>query len=295
MKDRISLSTQINNWASALAAISDSPRLDAEILLKHVSGFGDAQLVASSDEPLGEKHSEATQALIEARLQGTPIAYLIGRRAFYTLDLKVNRHVLIPRPETELLVDTALGFIHTLDSPRVLDLGTGSGAIALAIADQAPDAHITATDIDADALQLARENAVSHHLNKVSFKLSDWFAKLDHRAFDLIVSNPPYIDPDDPHLQRGDVRFEPRRALVSGQRGYDDLRKIIREAPTYLNAGGGIVLEHGCNQGRAVREMLAQTGFREIETRKDLNQLERVTHGIRDAAWNSNSTSMARA
>jgi release factor glutamine methyltransferase len=241
----------------------------------------ETQLITLDSEPLSVDIADHTHTLIKARAQGTPVAYLTGRREFYSLNLKINEHVLIPRPETELLVDTALHAIRGLSAPRILDLGTGSGAIAIAIADNHDDARIVATDCSEHALQLASENAEQHLSGNILFVRSDWYSQLGTRKFDLIVSNPPYIDPDDPHLQRGDLRFEPRHALISEQQGYADLITIIAQAPLYLKPGGQIILEHGYNQGEAVRKILKENDFTAIDTLKDLNKLERLTVGCK--------------
>lgn len=257
--------------------MSDSPRLDAEILLKHASGLSDAQLIMHDNEPLKDDTIQRVNTLVEARLKGEPIAYLIGGREFYALPLIIDHHVLIPRPETELLVDTALGLIQTHSTPDVVDLGTGSGAIALAIAANASHASLIATDIDEGALQIAVKNAQHHHIDNITFLCSDWYSKLEGNRFDLIVSNPPYIDPQDPHLEQGDVRFEPKHALVATDRGRADLMHIIEQAPAHLNMGGWIALEHGYDQGEITRASLEQHGFTDRKTLQDLNQLDRVT------------------
>lgn len=277
----LSLSAQLTHWSNLLEATSDSARLDAEILLKHTSGLSDTQLIVLDTEPLDQEIITRMEALIEARRQGSPIAYLTGWREFYSLNLKINRHVLIPRPETELLVDTALNLIQPVRSPRILDMGTGSGAIALAIASNATKAELIATDIDEKALELATENARIHHLNGIKFMYSNWYTELTGERFDLIVSNPPYIDPADPHLKQGDVRFEPKHALVAADRGQSDIRKIVELAAGHLNPGGWIALEHGYDQGKATRDLLKYQDFSAIQTLKDLNQQDRVTLGCR--------------
>lgn len=274
-----SLSTHLKRWSGRLATTSDSARLDAEILLKHASGLSNTQLIVRDAEPLDDQIVKRVDALIEARKKGSPIAYLIGQREFYALNLKINQHVLIPRPETELLVDTALKIIDSNKALQVLDLGTGSGAIALAIAANAPNVQILATDIDKSAIRLANQNARIQNISNVRFLPGDWFTPLEGKQFDLIVSNPPYIDPDDPHLNQGDVRFEPTHALVAADHGLADIRKIVALAPTHLEPGGSIALEHGYDQGQAVRNILEANGFTGIGTLKDLNQLDRVSLG----------------
>jgi release factor glutamine methyltransferase len=273
------LSTHLKHWTKRLETCSDSPRLDAEILLKHVSGLSDVQLIIRDDWPLDDDTIKRVNTLVASREQGSPIAYLTGWREFYGLNLAINSNVLIPRPETELLVDIALKLIQPLVNPQILDLGTGSGAIALAIASNAKAAQLTATDFDTKALRLARQNATLHNIHNVTFLHSDWHANLEEAQFNLIVSNPPYIDPEDPHLMQGDVRFEPKHALISAQQGYADIHKIIDLASTHLKPGGWIALEHGYNQARGTRDMLKLQGFTDSQTLKDLNQLDRVTLG----------------
>jgi release factor glutamine methyltransferase len=279
----IDLSAQLKCWSQILESGSDSARLDAEILLKHVSGLSGAQLISRSHEPLDTKIVQRVNVLVEARKQGSPIAYLTGRREFYALELSVDRHVLIPRPETELLVDTALDLIRSITTPDILDLGTGSGAIALAIAANTQKARLVATDIDGKALQVAARNARYHKINSVKFLRSDWYTEVKGQRFALIVSNPPYVDPDDPHLAQGDVRFEPPHALISADQGRADLSEIIEQAPNHLRTHGWIALEHGYDQGAYTRDLLEQQGFTDITTLKDLNQHDRVTLGCRSA------------
>ena len=275
----IDLSKQLKCWSQILEPYSDSARLDAEILLKHISGLSDAQLISRSDEPLDAEIVRRVKDLVEARKQGSPIAYLTGRREFYALTLCVDRHVLIPRPETELLVDTALDLIRSVTTPTILDLGSGSGAIALAIAANVQEARLVATDIDERALQIAARNARHHNINRIKFLCSDWFTEVKDQRFDFIVSNPPYIDPNDPHLAQGDVRFEPQHALISADRGRADLSKIVEQASDHLHTRGWIALEHGYDQGEYVRNLLEQQNFTDIRTLKDLNQHDRVTLG----------------
>ena len=272
-------STHLKHWSKRLESCSDSARLDAEILLKHVSGLSDAQLIMRDNEPLDNATIQRVNTLVASREQGSPVAYLTGWREFYGLNLKVSPQVLIPRPETELLVDTALKLIQPIAKPQILDMGTGSGAIALAIASNTISARLTATDLDKKALLVATENAQLHHIHNITFLHSDWYANLKGAQFDLIVSNPPYIDPDDPHLRQGDVRFEPEQALISADHGCADIKTIIEHASAYLKAGGWIALEHGYDQGAFTRDLLKHQGFTDSETLKDLNQHDRVTLG----------------
>jgi len=275
----LSLSAQLKRWSKLLHPYSDSARLDAEILLKHVSGLNDSQLIIRDNEPLDDDTIQRVNTLVEARCQGSPIAYLTGWREFYALNLNINQHVLIPRPETELLVDIVLNLIQPMTDPEILELGTGSGAISVAIAANAKNAKLLATDIDDKALQIAAQNAQNHHLDSIKFLSSNWYSNLGRQHFDLITSNPPYIAPDDPHLRQGDVRFEPEHALVAADHGCADIARIIELAPAYLKPGGWIVLEHGYDQGEITRELLENIGFIDTDTLKDLNQHDRVTLG----------------
>ncbi len=273
------LSEQLKHWSSLLEPFSESPRLDAEILLKHVSGLSDTQLIVFDKEPLEKGIIKRVDDLVAARSHGSPIAYLTGWREFYSLNLKINQHVLIPRPETELLVDTALSLIQSMPSPRILDMGTGSGAIALAIASNAIHAELLATDVNEKALELAAENARLHHIESIKFLNSSWYSGLAEERFDLIVSNPPYIDPEDPHLSQGDVRFEPKQALIAADRGRADITEIAGQATDHLKPGGWIALEHGYDQGEFTRALLKSRGFSGLKTLKDLNRHERGTRG----------------
>jgi release factor glutamine methyltransferase len=212
------------------------------------------------------------------RRDGEPIAYLTGEREFWSLVFAVNNATLIPRPETETLV----AWVLELDLPgsaAVLDLGTGSGAIALALAHERPLWQVTALDSSAQALAVARANAMNNGLQRVSLLQSDWYTAISGQRFDALVSNPPYIDGEDPHLGRGDVRFEPRSALVAQQRGFADLQKVIAGAPGHLNKAGWLLLEHGFEQGAAVRAMMRDAGFTSVGTRHDMAGLERITGG----------------
>lgn len=253
-------------------------RLDAQLLLLHALGRPDsdrAWLIAHDRDPLGAGAAEQFHALCDRRLQGEPVAYLLGHKEFHGLDLHVDPRVLVPRPDTETLVDWSLEAIEGVRAPRVIDLGTGSGAIALAIARERPDAIVQAVDASADALDVARENARRAGLD-VSFHHGDWLAGRDD-AFDLVVSNPPYVAEADPHLR--DLRHEPRQALVAGPDGLDDLRKIVAQAPAHLARGGWLLLEHGWDQAGAVRELLARAGFANVGSRRDLAGIERCSGG----------------
>ena len=268
----------LNAAIQALRTTSESPRADAEILLAHCLGKSRTWLFTWADKTLESAVITAFQGLVTKRLRGVPIAHLIGYREFWTLNLKVTPDTLIPRPETELLVETALALLPPTPA-NVLDLGTGTGAIALSIASERPDCCVTACDFSAAALAVAQENAQSHGITNVTFVQSDWFTALPAQRFALIVSNPPYIEAADPHLQQGDVRFEPLSALAAGSDGLDDIRQIIHYAPDWLAHTGWLLLEHGYNQGQAVTALLQERGFQAVRCLRDLAGNERVSLG----------------
>jgi release factor glutamine methyltransferase len=252
---------------------------DAELLLAHALGRSRTWLLAHGDDDIAPDDAARFEALVERRTAGEPVAYLTGSRGFWTLDLAVTPATLIPRPETESLVELALERIPVGVEACVADLGTGSGAIALAIAKERPRARVLATDASSDALAVARENARRNGIGNVEFRHGDWFAPLVGETFGLIASNPPYIALGDPHLGEGDLRFEPASALSSGSDGLDAIRSIVRDAPSYLRAGGWLLLEHGWEQGEAVRALLRDAGFVDIVTEHDLEGRERVSLG----------------
>jgi release factor glutamine methyltransferase len=254
-------------------------RVDAEWLLAHALGRPPGWLWAHADEAVDAAVGEAFAGLVARRAAGEPVAYLTGVQGFWTLELEVTPATLVPRPETERLVELALARIPTDRALRVADLGTGSGAIALAIAQERPRARLIATDASAAALQVARRNAARNRIGTIEFREGDWLAPLAGERFDLIASNPPYIAEGDPHLDEGDLRFEPPSALSSGRDGFDAIRTIVGAAPGHLHAGGWLLLEHGWEQGAAVRALLADAGFAEIATARDLEDRERVTLG----------------
>ncbi len=263
------------------AAGSPTPRLDAEVLLGHVLGRERSWLYTWNDHCVEGFLRARFAALIAARAVGEPVAYLTGEREFWGLALGTQASTLIPRPDTECLVETALELMPATVQ-RVLDLGTGSGAIALALASERPAWQVTGVDRIAEAVALASANARRLGIANAAFSISDWFSALAGQRFALIVANPPYLADDDPHLGRGDVRFEPRSALVAGDNGLADLRQLIDTALDYLEAGGWLLLEHGMAQGEAVREALQRAGYVDIATRVDLAGLPRVSLGRRE-------------
>lgn len=254
-------------------------RIEVQCLLQSVLKVNRAYLLTHPERVLDINEHARYQALFERRLSGEPIAYLLGVREFFGLDFKVTPATLIPRPDTELLVELALQRIPQGDRCRVLDMGTGSGAIALCIAHERPNAEVVAVDASVFALIVAGENAQRLNIANVRLLHSDWFAQLAGERFDLIVSNPPYIEADDAHLSLGDVRFEPLSALASGLDGLDDIRRISNEAKEHLTPGGWLMFEHGYNQALSVRQLLQQAGFFDVESLRDLSGIERVTIG----------------
>lgn len=311
--------------AALKTAINHQAKLEAQLLLEHVLNVNHAWLITHADAEMDSKAQLQFNTLIQRRITGEPIAYILGHREFYGLALKVTPDTLIPRPDTETLVEAALGKIpaqsfrrkseangaQPLDSDfhrndvhednalpiyeqndgefknnfsdssafDVLDLGTGSGAIALAIAAHRPNVNIIAVDFSQAALQIAKQNAENLNINNVVFLQSDWFSAVKNQQFDCIVSNPPYIENNDVHLNQGDLRFEPRTALASGHDGLDDIRQIIQQAAMHLKLQGWLIFEHGYNQAESVSKLLASAHFTAIETHQDLGGNNRVTLG----------------
>ncbi|WP_304650345.1 peptide chain release factor N(5)-glutamine methyltransferase [Thalassolituus sp. C2-1] len=273
----LSIEAWLAEARTQLEAGSDSARLDAELLLAHVLQQSRTWLYTWSDRPLSAEQQQAADALLARRLAGEPVAYLLGERDFWSLNLNVNPSTLIPRADTETLVEWALELPLPANS-RVLDLGTGTGAIALALASEQPSWLVSGVDFNADAVALAQSNAVRNQLERVAFAQSDWYSAVSG-DFDLIVSNPPYIDEDDEHMAQGDVRFEPRSALVADNHGLSDLALIIDRAPDFLRANGWLLLEHGYQQADAVCELLRARGFTEVSNRRDLAGQPRISGG----------------
>ncbi|MGF6758385.1 peptide chain release factor N(5)-glutamine methyltransferase [Paraburkholderia sp. GAS42] len=285
------MSNTIDTVAALLRA-SPLPALEARILLGHVLRWRRTELITRSDEPLDAALVALYRALETRRVAGEPVAQLIGAREFFGLEFDVTPDVLIPRPETELLVETALSALEGIARPRVLDLGTGTGAIAVAIASARPDAQVWAVDRSPEALAVAARNAsklldAARPGGSLSLFEGDWYAALDSNAalrFDVVVSNPPYIASGDPHLSQGDLRFEPRGALTDEADGLSAIRTIVAGAPVWLTHGGVLWMEHGYDQAEAVRALLTAHGFSEVRSERDLAGIERISGGRLAAA-----------
>ncbi|RJT27075.1 peptide chain release factor N(5)-glutamine methyltransferase [Buttiauxella izardii] len=257
---------------------SESPRRDAEILLGFVTGKARTFILAFGETELTAEQQQQLEVLLARRVKGEPIAHLVGEREFWSLPLRVSPVTLIPRPDTECLVEQALARMP--ETPcSVLDLGTGTGAIALAIASERPDCSVTALDLIPEAVELARDNASRLGITNVEVLQSNWFSALNTRRFAVIVSNPPYIDEQDPHLSQGDVRFEPRSALVAENHGLADLRTLVESARNFLEPGGWVLLEHGWQQAAQVRELFRDAGYTEIQSCQDYGGNDRLTTG----------------
>ncbi len=276
------LKTSQQVLSEGLSISTEEAAVDVRLLLQHGLKVNHAWLISHANDTLSDEQIDVFNALLQCRLAGEPMAYILGRREFYGLALKTTSSTLIPRPDTETLVEAALAKIAIDNVASVLDLGTGTGAIALAVASQRPLANITAVDFSAAALKVAVENSQSLKLNQVKFNESSWFSAFSgdaNKTFDVIVSNPPYISENDVHLSQGDLRFEPISALASGADGLDDIRIIIKHAPQYLNQGGWLMLEHGYDQATAVARLLSERGFTQVSHVLDLAGIQRVTLG----------------
>ena len=278
MSEIVRLRDLVREAIAALGGGAEA-RTDAEVLAAHAFGLTRAQLIARDDAAPASERVADYRSLVARRARGEPVAYIVGRREFWSLDLEVTPDVLIPRPETERLVELALERIDAASPVRVADLGTGSGAIALAIARERPRAWVVGVDVSRAVLEVARRNAARNRVANVEFVAGDWFAPLNGTTFDLVVSNPPYVAELDPHLEAGDCRFEPRGALASGAEGVDDIRRIAAGARAHLVGEGWLLLEHGFDQADAVRGILREGGYAAVESWTDLGGRWRVTGG----------------
>jgi release factor glutamine methyltransferase len=263
----------LRNW------VGNVDQLEARWMLQSLLKVNPAFLIAHAEYALTHAQAECFQQMLARRIAGEPVAYLIGERGFYDLSFKVTPDVLIPRPETELLVEKALSKIPSDQFYNVLDLGTGSGAIAITIARHRPLAHVVAVDLSPSALAVAKKNAETFCVNNLTFLEGDWYSGLSKERFSVIVANPPYVAEGDPHLGNGDLRFEPRMALVATGNGMDCIHKIITQAPDFLDQNGWLLLEHGYNQASACCQLLEKSGFTHIFTEPDLANIDRVSGG----------------
>lgn len=271
------MSDEVQTVGSAVERVKRRvPRLDARLLMQHLLGITHAQFLADPDRRLSGEELEAFLSLILRRERGEPVAYLVGEKDFYSRSFRVTPDVLIPRPDTELIVTLALKRLKTLAWPRVLDLGTGSGAIAVTIACEHPEAAVLAVDVSSEALAVARDNA-DRLGGRVSFLQSDWFSALGDEQFDLVVANPPYVAARDPHLLQDGLPFEPDLALTDGGDGLSCIRRIVGDAPRHLLPGGWLLIEHGYDQAAAVRGLLGDGPYAEIATWQDLSGVDRVS------------------
>lgn len=278
---RATLADQLQWAVEQLSPTSDTAKLDAEVLLAHVLQKSRTFLIAFPERPLTDSQQSQFRELVEQRKQGQPVAYLLGEKEFWSLTLNVTPATLIPRPDTELIVEWVLAHYPDRNDFLALDLGTGSGALALALASERRSWRWLATDISEQALAVARQNAKTNRIDNVDFQQSHWFEQLLPKSFDLIVSNPPYIAAQDPHLTQSDIRFEPPQALVSGQDGLDAIRVILRDAPNYLKPNAPLIVEHGYDQGPSIQALFQHAGFEQIETLNDLAVMPRATLGYR--------------
>lgn len=265
-----------------LAHASDTPHLDAEVLLCHCLSKNRSYLRAWPEHHPSAAQSLQFWALIEQRCLGEPIAYLTGQREFWSRAFMVSPDVLIPRPDTELLIELSLQHLPSNQAGKIIDMGTGSGILAITLAAERPLADVIATDISSAALNIAKKNAQQLAVGNIRFLISDWFDAVTESNFDLVISNPPYIAADDPHLQQGDVRFEPESALISGEEGLKDIRLLSEQARNHLKPNGLLLIEHGYNQQTQAQAILQTLNYRQIQTHPDLSGNPRVTSGI----WN---------
>jgi len=274
------------NWAIKQLEGGESPSVDAKVLLAHVLNKTQTYLFTWPDKTISPIEQSQYEVAVKRRLSGEPVAYIIGQRDFWTLSLKTSPHTLIPRPDTEILVEQVLHWAHQRlktapDIPLdICDLGTGTGAIALAVASELKDSKVIGVDFLLEAVTLATSNAKLNAISNATFKQSDWFSDLGDLRFDIIVSNPPYIEDTSPYLAQGDVRFEPKSALIACQYGLDDIKHNIKHAPQYLKAQGLLAFEHGFDQASRIQALLLEAGFSDVESVKDYGGNDRVTFGV---------------
>lgn len=277
------IQSAIQQASSILADSSDSAHLDAEVILCHVLDKPRSHLRAWPEKQLAEQHQTEFSTLIKQRHQGMPVAYITGTKEFWSRDFKVNSDVLIPRPDTELLIELSLNILLDIPRAHIVDLGTGSGIIAITLAAERPDIKVIAADLSFAALNIAKQNSAMHQTKSVQFIHSSWFDNIPASKFDLVISNPPYIDGKDPHLSQGDVRFEPNSALIADNLGLKDINDIADHSRHYLNDKGTLLIEHGYDQEVSVQAIFNSFGYQQIKTHHDLSGNPRVT----TAQWNA--------
>ncbi|EKD77827.1 MAG: peptide release factor-glutamine N5-methyltransferase [uncultured bacterium] len=263
--------------STQFAALSQTPQLDAELLMMHVTKKSRTELFLNLNKTLSAIEEKKIKDLVTRRMQGEPIAYLLGYQPFWTLDLMVTPDTLIPRPETECLIDWILHHIDATKNCVIADLGTGTGAIAIALASERKNWHIDAVDQSAEALAIAKKNIDQYNIKNISLYISDWYAQLSSHHYDIIVSNPPYIAENDVRLEK--LTFEPAAALISGKEGLDAIRKVVSDAKKYLNENGYLVIEHGFDQADAVMTIFKNAGFHDIKNHRDLSDIPRFVTG----------------
>jgi len=268
-----------HNTKIRLTGVADNATLESEILLAHTLNKSRTYLRTYPQQLINAQTITQLDTLVERRINGEPIAYITGQREFWSLNLIINKNTLIPRPETETLVELALDKIAPRVSHHIADLGTGSGAIALALASERPNCHFIATDVSEQALHVAEKNAANHALKNIEFRCGNWFEPIANELFDLIVSNPPYIENNDPHLQQGDLRFEPESALQSGKDGLNAIRLLVEQSKKHLLNKGWLIIEHGYQQRDAIIALLNQYNYSNISCYNDIQNLPRVILG----------------
>lgn len=269
----------LQSYTSQIAIVSESARLDCEMLLSFVLNKPRTYFHTWPEKTLSIDEINEFIDLVERRKKGEPVAHILGQRGFWSLNLRVTTDTLIPRPDTERLVELALELIPKKSPWKILDLGTGTGAIALSLAKEHPDCFITATDQSIAALEVAKQNALDNNIQNIEFIQSNWFETIENQQFNMIVTNPPYIKESDPHLKQGDVRFEPLSALTSGEDGLNDIRSVIRNSHNYLTEDGVLLIEHGYDQANEVCDLLENANFSKVENFKDYNDNPRVSIG----------------
>ncbi len=274
---------QAQAWATSQLSLGESPVIDARVLLCHVLSCSPTKLMTYPEQALTPEQITHFSQLVEKRKAGHPVSYLTGNQDFWSLTLEVNESTLIPRPETELLVERVLA-LNTLASPRILDLGTGTGAIALALASELPKSQVVAVDVVDEAVLLAQHNAQKHNLEHVQVLKSTWFEAIPTQTFDFIVTNPPYVESDSDWLSQGDVRFEPDSALTSGQDGLDDIRLIIQQAYSWLNPNGWLLIEHGHLQSDSIQKLLTKHDYNQVNGENDYSGLPRICYAQKTVA-----------